>query len=181
MRRRPTMEKSEFFSTYKQMFVENGLDGYTSEEVMEKFFSLAQIMRETNEKMNITAITEEREIIARHYIDCLFAAELLPAGANVLDVGSGGGMPTLPFAIVRPDITVTALDATAKKTAYIADTAAKLGLSNVKTATGRAEELGRDGAYREKYDVVCARAVAALNILLNGACRLLKKAGVSSR
>lgn len=65
--------------------------------------------------MNITAITEEREIIARHYIDCLFAAELLPAGANVLDVGSGGGMPTLPFAIVRPDVTVTALDATAKR------------------------------------------------------------------
>ena len=82
MRRRPTMEKSEFFSIYKQMFAENGLERYTSEEVMEKFFLLAQIMRETNEKMNITAITEEREIIARHYIDCLFAAELLPAGAN---------------------------------------------------------------------------------------------------
>lgn len=178
MRRRPTMEKSEFFGIYKQMFVENGLERYTSEEVMEKFFLLAQIMRETNEKMNITAITEEREIIARHYIDCLFAAELLPAGANVLDVGSGGGMPTLPFAIVRPDVTVTALDATAKKTAYIADTAAKLGLSNVKIATGRAEELGRDGAYREKYDVVCARAVAALNILLEWCVPFAKKGGL---
>ena len=77
MRRRPTMEKSEFFSIYKQMFTENELERYTSEKVMEKFFLLAQIMRETNEKMNITAITEEREIIARHYIDSLFAAELI--------------------------------------------------------------------------------------------------------
>ena len=87
-------------------------------------------------------------------------------------------MPTLPFAIVRPDVTVTALDATAKKTAYIADTAAKLGLSNVKIATGRAEELGRDGAYREKYDAVCARAVAALNILLEWCVPFAKKGGL---
>lgn len=172
------MEKSKFFSICEQMFAENGLRKYTGRETMERFFSLTGIMRETNEKMNITAITGEQEIIARHYIDCLFAADFLPDGANVLDVGSGGGMPTLPFAIVRPDITVTALDATAKKTVYIADTAKALGLANVKTLCGRAEELGRDGAYREKYDVVCARAVAQLNILLEWCIPFVRRGGL---
>ncbi len=172
------MTRADFYALTKHTFAENGLSDYAADDAVEKFFLLTDIMRKTNEKMNITAITDEEEIIARHYADCLFAVKYLPQGATVLDVGSGGGMPTLPFAIVRPDIKITALDATAKKTAYIADAARALELTNVKTICGRAEELGKDPAYREKFDLVCARAVARLNILLEWCIPFCKVNGI---
>ena len=97
---------------------------------------------------------------------------------KVLDVGSGGGMPCLPFAIVRPDIEITALDATAKKTAYIAAAAEHLHLTNVRILTGRAEELGANPKYRETFDVVCARAVAELRVLMEWCIPFTKKDGL---
>lgn len=172
------MTRAEFYALTKQMFAENGLSDYAADATVEKLFLLTDIMRKTNEKMNITAITDEAEIIARHYADCLFAAKYLPQGATVIDVGSGGGMPTLPFAIARPDIKITALDATAKKTAYISDTARALELANVQTLCGRAEELGRSAELRCKFDVVCARAVARLNILLEWCIPFCKTDGI---
>jgi len=86
-------------------------------------------------------------------------------------------MPCLPFAIVRPDIEITALDATAKKTAYIAAAAERLGLRNVRILTGRAEELGNNPKYRESFDLVCARAVAELRVLMEWCIPFIKKDG----
>ena len=119
------MEKSEFFSICEQMFAENGLRKYTGRETMERFFSLTEIMRETNEKMNITAIIGEQEIIARHYIDCLFAAKHIsdPQGKTLIDIGAGAGFPSLPISAALPSLRVTALDSTAKKVNYMNDTA----------------------------------------------------------
>ena len=87
-------------------------------------------------------------------------------------------MPCLPFAIIRSDIGITALDATAKKTAYIASAAEHLQLKNVRILTGRAEELGINPKHREQFDVVCARAVAELRILMEWCIPFLKKDGV---
>ena len=173
------MTKQEFFLACEDAFTKNGISAYATPENLEKFYELTIFMLDANKKMNLTALRDENSVIARHITDCLLAAKHLPEGKiKVLDVGSGGGMPCLPFAIVHPDITITALDATAKKTAYIASAAEHLGLSNVRILTGRAEELGQNTQHREKFDVVCARAVAELRILMEWCVPFIKKDGI---
>lgn len=173
------MTKQEFYTVCEDSFAQNGISEYATPENLEKFYDLTVFMLETNKKMNLTALRDENSVISRHITDCLLAAKHLPKGKiKVLDVGSGGGMPCLPFAIVRPDIEITALDATAKKTAYIASATEHLGLGNVHILTGRAEELGANPKYRESFDVVCARAVAELRVLMEWCIPFLKKDGI---
>ncbi len=176
------MNLQDFGAICRKSFEDNGLSAYATAEYIEKFHALTEFMLETNKKMNLTALRDEQSVVSRHITDCLLAARHLPSfpqvGGKLLDVGSGGGMPALPFAIVRPDISVTALDATAKKTAYIASAAEHLGLSNVNILTGRAEELGADKKYRESFDIVTARAVAELRILMEWCIPFLRKDGI---
>ena len=176
------MTKSEFFEVCKKSFDLNNVSEYATNENLEKFYNLTNFMLETNKKMNLTALRDENSVIAKHITDCLLAAKHLPKAQKgtlkVLDVGSGGGMPCLPFAIVRPDIEITALDATAKKTAYIASAAEHLQLKNVHILTGRAEELGANPKHRETFDVVCARAVAELRVLMEWCIPFTKKDGM---
>lgn len=160
------IEKSKFFAKVCSVFEKNGLDRYISDEILEKFYLLTEIMLETNEKMNITAITDIDAVIERHYADSLLMLSAdIGEGAKILDVGCGGGFPSFPIAIARPDVTVTGLDSTAKKTAYVNETAKKLELSNLTAISARAEELAFESEMREKFDVVTARAVASLPIL----------------
>ena len=173
------MTKQEFFLQCKKSFDLNRISEYATDKYLEKFYALTEFMLETNKKMNLTALRDENSVISKHITDCLLAAKHLPEGKlKVLDVGSGGGMPCLPFAIVRPDIEITALDATAKKTAYIASAAEHLQLKNVHILTGRAEELGANVKHREHFDVVCARAVAELRILMEWCIPFIKKDGL---
>lgn len=114
------MTKQEFYQICTDSFAKNGLSAYAIPEYLEKFYDLTVFMLETNKKMNLTALRDEHSVISRHITDCLLAAkhipETFPQGrGKLLDVGSGGGMPALPFAIIRPDITITALDATDRK------------------------------------------------------------------
>ena len=105
------------------------------------------------------------EIILKHIADSATIIKYIPEKARLIDVGTGGGFPSLPIAILRDDVSVYALDSTAKKLAYIDETAKKLGLSNIKTIVGRAEEHGKTVNYRQRFDVATARAVASLNVL----------------
>ncbi len=172
------MEKQKFFEISEQVFANNGLSEFWQGEKRDALFELCNIMLAQNKVMNLSAIRDEEGVICRHFADSLTVAKHIPEGAKILDVGSGGGMPTLPLAIARPDVTITALDATAKKTAYILATAQKLGLTNVSVVSARAEELGQKAEHREKYDVVCARAVAELRILAEWCVPFVKKGGV---
>ena len=171
------MNKMDFYASCRECFHANNLDIYATDEFVEKFYNLTEFMLEFNKKTNLTALRDERSVISRHIADCLLAAKHLPENGTILDVGSGGGMPALPFAIVRPDLKIVALDATAKKTAYIASAAEHLGLNNVSILTGRAEELGTDTKYREKFDVCSARAVAELRVLLEWCVPFIKPNG----
>ena len=171
------MNKTDFYALCHECFHANDLDIYATDEFVEKFYNLTEFMLEFNKKTNLTALRDEKSVISRHIADCLLAAKHLPENGTVLDVGSGGGMPALPFAIVRPDLKIVALDATAKKTAYIASAAEHLGLKNVSILTGRAEELGTDTKYREKFDVCSARAVAELRVLLEWCVPFIKPNG----
>ena len=172
------MEKQRFFEISEQVFADNNLSEFWQGEKRDMLFELCNIMLEQNKVMNLSAIRDEEGVICRHFADSLTVAKHIPEGAVILDVGSGGGMPTLPLAIARPDVKIKALDATAKKTAYILATAEKLGLSNVSVVSARAEELGQTPEHREKYDVVCARAVAELRILAEWCVPFAKKGGL---
>lgn len=136
-----------------------------TEEQIERLFELTEIMLEVNRSMNLTAITEEKAIILKHYADSVSISTLIPSGSSVIDVGCGAGFPTLPLAIFRPDITVIGLDGTAKRIEYVKSTAKKLDLSNVNAIAGRAEDYANMPEYRERFDIATARAVAALPIL----------------
>ena len=157
------MTQQQFISECLRLFACNGLA--CSEEMAETLFRLTKRMLTVNQTMNLTAIKEEKAVILRHYVDSLTISAQIPEGATLMDVGCGAGFPTLPLAIARPDISITALDGTAKRIAYVNETAALLGLRNVTAIAGRAEEYAHQAAYRERYDVVTARAVAALPVL----------------
>lgn len=156
----------------------DALKPYMREEIAETFYALTEHMLKVNEHMNLTAITEPDEIIVKHYADCALIAPYLPEGASVCDVGTGGGFPSLPIAILRPDVTVTAVDSTQKKLDYVAGTAALLGLSNLRIKASRAEALGQMPEFREAFDVVTARAVARMNVLCEWCLPLVKKNGI---
>ncbi len=145
-----------------------------------RFAQLQRALIIGNAQLNLTALISERDIILKHFIDSLTCGVggWLPAGARVLDLGTGAGFPTLPLAIVRPDVPFLAVDATRKKIEFVARTAAELHLSNVEVLTSRAETLGRSTEHREQYSRVVTRAVAALPILAELSLPLLNLGGL---
>lgn len=160
-----TISRNEFMLLCENCFKANDLEGFCEQKTLQQFYIMIDRMLTVNAEMNLTAITEPHEVVLKHLADSLSVARYLPEGARILDVGCGGGFPSLPLAIARPDLAITALDSTAKKTKYVAETANLLGLFNLKTLTGRAEELAHVPEYREKFDIAVARAVASLPIL----------------
>lgn len=167
-----------FKTKYKEILTANGLERFATDELAEKFENLTARMLEVNAKMNLTAITDEDGIILKHYTDSLMAAEYIPAGATMIDVGCGAGFPSLPLAIARPDIKITALDSTAKRINYIYETAEILELSNISAITSRAEEAAAKSEYREHFDIACARAVAKLSPLCELCLPFVKVGGL---
>lgn len=147
------------------LFEKNGLNSFLTDEIVEKLYRLTERMLEVNSYMNLTAITDIDGIIMKHYADSLTVAKYIPEGASVIDIGCGAGFPTLPLAIARPDLRITALDSTAKRINYISETAEMLGLSGISAVAARAEEYINNENKREAYDIACARAVARLNVL----------------
>ena len=140
-----------------------------------------QILLRENAKHNLTAITAPEEIEQKHFADSLALLDddpcPLPRGASLLDVGSGGGFPGVPLKIARPDISLTLLEATGKKADFLALLTDELGLE-VNIINARAELLAHDPAYRERFDVVTARAVAALPMLCELCLPFVKVGGV---
>lgn len=172
------MELLEFNQKFLEALKENGISLDLSLDKTEKLFELTRIMLEVNKVMNLTAITDEDAIIVKHYVDSLTVSSYIPQGATVIDVGCGAGFPCLPLAIFRKDLTITALDSTAKRIKYIDDTAKRLDITNIIPIAARAEELAKQSGYRESFDVATARAVAALPILSELCLPFVKKGGI---
>lgn len=150
-----------------------------SSEQLERFEKLAELLVEQNKTMNLTAITDPDGIAVKHFADSISVLSTVEfeSRAKVLDVGTGAGFPGIPLLIMRPDIDLTLLDSTAKKLRYVADTVDSLGLiANV--LHSRAEEAAQKPEYRESFDIVCSRAVAALNILCEYCLPFVKKGGI---
>ncbi|MEO8288014.1 MAG: 16S rRNA (guanine(527)-N(7))-methyltransferase RsmG [Chloroflexota bacterium] len=127
-----------------------------------------------NSRINLTAITDPEGVQVRHFLDSLTVGAAIrevlgvqapPAGFSLLDIGTGAGFPGMPLKIVWPDMRVVLTDSIGKKTTFLKELAATLGLDGVEVITARAEELGANKAHREKYNAVTARAVASLPVL----------------
>lgn len=150
-----------------------------TDEMLSRFEKLAFLLVEQNKTMNLTAITDPDGIAVKHFADSISAlsAADFPQGAKVLDVGTGAGFPSIPLLIARPDLDMTMIDSTAKKLKYVASAVESLGLTAEVLHT-RAEEAGQNKEYREKFDIVCSRAVAALNVLCEYCLPFVKVGGV---
>lgn len=158
------LDEQKFKSELMRVFKLNKLPSLTMEKC-DKFTALTKRLLEENEKYNLTAITDPDKIILNHYADCATLAAILPKGAKIADVGCGAGFPTLPVAMLRPDVKITAVDSTEKRINYVKETAELLGLSNVEALTMRAEDGGKSPEFREKFDIATARAVANMRVL----------------
>lgn len=137
------------------------------------------LLLEENRKLNLTAIRQPERAWLLHVCDSLALLPLLRdrPPANLLDLGSGGGIPGIPLACVLPDLPITLLDATQKKLHAVQRIADTLGLTHVTTLWGRAEKLAHDRHYRERFDRVVARAVAPLPALVEYACGFVRVGG----
>jgi len=135
-------------------------------------------LRDTNAVMNLTALTDEKGVALLHFWDSLTLLDTgLFKNAKIIDIGCGGGFPSLPLALCSENCSVTSNDATAKKLAYVAETAASAGINNLDTLCGRAEELSHQKEYRESYDIAVARGVARLNVLCEWCMPFVKTGG----
>ena len=158
------MEKKSFVEKLDRAIVEN-INLQLSDKQKEQMFLLSERLVEVNKVMNLTAITDEDGIILRHLVDSVLISEYFEPNSTVIDVGCGAGFPSLPLAILRPDLKICALDSTEKRIRYVDETAKILGLENVRAVAARAEDFAKLPEHREKYDYATARAVASLPML----------------
>ncbi len=162
-------------------------DELTSPEVTRRLYLIADNLIDDAKKFNLTSIVEPSEIIRKHIIDSLIPLSLIADTCGIpktlADIGTGAGFPLLPMAAglatIAPAAKLTGMDSTAKKISHIQSAAKIIGLTNVTAVSGRAEDFGKAGnrAYRGKFDLVTARAVASLPVLAELCAPLVKKDG----
>lgn len=149
-----------------------------SEVQRTQFERVYEHLIEANRTVNLTRITAPEEFLYRHLLDSLTLSPLIPANARLADIGSGAGFPSIPLAIARPDVTVTAVESIGKKCKFIQEIKDKLALENLTVLNARSEDLSRKTESREAFDVVTARAVAALPTLLELCLPLVRPGGL---
>lgn len=145
----------------------------------EKLAIYGQLLREWNDKINLTAILDDEGIAVKHFLDCLLVGKYadFKEGDKIIDVGTGAGFPGLVLAAAYPECKVTLLDSTGKKLKAVADIAEKMGVTNATVVHMRAEDAGKKLEFREQYDYATARAVAELRVLLEYTLPFVKVGG----
>ena len=133
---------------------------------LEKFYKYMNLLIDWNEKVNLTAITDPKEIIIKHFIDSILIGNSIKDESSIIDVGTGAGFPGIPLKILNDSYKLTLLDSLNKRTIFLKEVVDKLELQNVEIIHGRAEDYAQEKKYRETYDYAVSRAVAPLNILL---------------
>ena len=158
------MKFNEFLDEFKNLADKSNLK--IEKEKIEKFYNYMLLIQEWNEKINLTAITNPKEMIIKHFLDSLTIANQLEDDVKIIDIGTGAGFPGIPLKIYNDSLQITLLDSLNKRTIFLKEVIDKLKLQNVEIIHGRAVDFAQNLKYREKYDVAVSRAVAPLNILL---------------
>lgn len=146
-------------------------------EKKERFEAFKNLLLLYNNKFNLTAITDEKDIYIKHFLDCVAGDMFFGESVSVSEIGSGGGFPSVPLKLIRDDLSFTLVESTGKKCEYLKAVVDKLKLDCVQVVNARAEELAKDKKYREKFDVCTARAVARLNTLAEYCLPFVKVGG----
>ena len=168
------------FEEFKQKLQEesNKIQIKIEEKESRTFYDFMKILLVENEKVNLTAITEENEIIVKHFIDSLTINKYLINANKILDLGTGAGFPGIPLKIVNKDKEFVLVDSLNKRIEFLNKVKEKCELENLELIHSRAEDLAKNINYREKFDVVASRAVANLRTLAEYLLPFVKKEGI---
>lgn len=164
------MKKEEFIQSCK----ENGLE--LTDQQIQQYEMYAQLLKEWNEKMNLTAITEFEEVLDKHFYDSLLPSFSSSIQGTLCDVGSGAGFPSIPLKIAYPELKIVIIEPLGKRVTFLKEVVRVLGLKSVECINARAEDYAKQD--RECFDVVTARAVANLRMLSELCIPLVKKDGL---
>lgn len=168
------MNKEQFYSTVKEKI------GIELSDLQKKQYNrYYELVVEWNQKINLTAITEEEEFYTKHFFDSISLAFFKDYSniESICDVGSGAGFPSIPLKILYPNLKVTIVDSLNKRIKFLNLVKDELGLTDCNFVHARAEEFGQNKEYRESFEIVTARAVARLNVLSELCLPLVKKNG----
>jgi len=163
--------------SFVELLAQRGME--LSERQLQQFEAYYKLLVEWNEKMNLTAITEREQVYLKHFYDSLSLSFFyrVQDATMLADIGSGAGFPSLPLKIAFPHMRVTIVDSLNKRIMFLRELVQELGLEHVECVHGRAEDVSRLPAYRDRFDLVTARAVARLNVLAEFCLPFVRKGG----
>jgi 16S rRNA (guanine527-N7)-methyltransferase len=169
---KPEDGKNELINSLKQLGME------PHEQKLEQFMEYYRLLVNRNKAVNLTAITELNEVIIKHFLDSLCIVKVTcPVSERIIDVGTGAGFPGIPIKLMFPGIDLVLLDSLNKRIRFLEEVINKLCLVSTSAIHGRAEDMGRDGLHREKYDICVSRAVARLPVLAEYCLPFVKTGG----
>ena len=158
------MEYIEFENIFKDECIKNNI--FIKEEKIESFYNYMKYLLDWNEKINLTAITNEKEFIVKHFVDSLTISEIVGDNKRIIDIGTGGGFPGIPLKLLNENLNVSLIDSVNKKIMVLNDIINKMKLENIEAIHIRAEDLAQNPNYREGFDFAVSRAVSNLNTLV---------------
>lgn len=165
----------------KQQLIEGAkvLNVELTDKQADQLMRYKELLVKWNEKMNLTAITEDMEVITKHFLDCLTVQSSIDLAQvkSLVDVGTGAGFPGLVLKIAFPNVHITLIDSLNKRLKFLQHVIDELGLTGIECVHGRAEDLGKNKAYREQFEVCASRAVANLAVLSEYTLPFVKKGG----
>ena len=161
---------------FKELLKEINIE--ISDEQISKFYEYMKLLLEWNEKINLTAITEEKDIILKHFVDSLTIFKYVGENKKIVDIGTGAGFPSVPLAIMNPNSQFTLVDSLNKRINFLNEVKDKINLDNIFNIHSRAEEIGQNKFYREQFDVAVSRAVANMTVLTEYLLPMIKVGGI---